>query len=111
MTQWGMLLLCAYIALGVTTRLTRRQAGRAAVALTVVVIAVAMVEYSSTTPTDKYIPNLDSTVYATGRPPQPGPETPPTSEDVTGVKAATWLSTDHRPLLNGSGSSGGGGGG
>ena len=60
MTEWGMLLLCAYIALGATGRLTRRQAGRAAVALTVIVIAVAMVEYSSTTPTDKYIPNVDA---------------------------------------------------
>ena len=109
MTQWGMLLLCAYIALGVTSRLTRRQAGRAAAALTIVVIAVAMFEYSSATPTDKYIPSVDSEVYATGRPPQPGTGTPPTSEDVTGVQAATWFSTNHRPLVNGSGSSGGGG--
>ena len=110
MTQWGMLLLCAYIALGATSRLTRRQAGRAAVALTVVVIAVAMIEYSSTTPADKYIPVVDSDVYASGRAPLPG-ETLPTSEDVTGVKAATWLTTDHRSSLNGTGSSGGGGGG
>jgi hypothetical protein len=111
MTQWGVLLLCAYIALGATSRLTRRQAGRAALALTLIVIAVVMVEYSSTTPTDKYIPSIDSSVYSTGRPPLPGPGTPATSEDVTGVKAATWLSTDHRPLVNGSGSSVGGGGG
>lgn len=104
-----MLLLCAYIVLGATSRLTRRQAGRAAAALTVVVIAVAMIEYSSSTPTDKYIPSIDSQVYATGRPPPPGSGTPSTSEDVTGVKAATWLSTDHRPIVNGNGSSGGGG--
>ena len=103
MTEWGMLLLCAYIALGATGRLTRRQAGRAAAALTVVVIAVVTVEYSTTTPTDKYIPNVDSAVYATGRPPQPGPGTPPTSEDVTGVKAATWFNTDRRPIANGGG--------
>jgi hypothetical protein len=105
-----MLLLCAYIVLGATSRLTRRQAGRAALALTVIVIAAAMVEYSGTTPTDKYIPSVDSAVYATGRTPQPGSGTPSTGEDLTGVKAATWFSTDHRPLVNGSGSSGGGGG-
>jgi hypothetical protein len=110
MTQWGMLLLCAYIVLGATSRLTRRQAGRAAAALTVVVIAVAMIEYQSTSPTDKYIPCTDASVYATGRPPLPGPGTPPTSEDVTGVKAATWLSTRHTPLVNGGASSSGGGG-
>jgi hypothetical protein len=111
MTQWGMLLLCAYIALGATSRLTRRQAGRAAVALTVVVIAFAMAKYSSTTPTDKYIPNTDSFVYATGRPPLPDARTPPTSEDVTGVKAATWFSTNHTAIANGTGSSVSGGGG
>jgi hypothetical protein len=102
MTQWGMLLLCAYIALGATSRLTRRQAGRAAVVLTAVVIAFAMAKYSSTTPKDKYIPSLDSWVYATGPPPLPGPENP-TSEDVTGAKAATWLTMDRRPLVNGGG--------
>src|SRR4051794_26040903 len=95
MTQWGMLLICAYIALGATSRLTRRQAGRAALALTVVVIAVAMVKYSSSTPTDKYIPGFDSPLYATGRPPQPF-ESTPTSEDVTGARPATWFTTDHR---------------
>lgn len=103
MTQWGMLLLCAYIVLGATSRLTRRQAGRAAVAVTVIVVAVAMVKYSRTTPTDKYIPSVDSSVYATGRPPQPGPNTPTTSEDLTGVKAATWFNTDHRPVTGGGG--------
>jgi hypothetical protein len=106
MTQWGMLLLCAYIALGATSRLTRRQAGRVAVVLTVVVIGVVVVEYSSSTPTDKYIPTIDSGVYATGRVPLPGPGTRPDSEDVTGAQAATWLSTDHRPLVNGSGGGG-----
>jgi hypothetical protein len=107
MTQWGMLLLCAYIALGATSRLTRRQAGRAAVALTAVVIAVALFDYSSSTPTDKYIPNFDSAVYATGRAPQPGPQTPSTSEDVTGVTPATWFNTDHRPIVNNAGGGGG----
>jgi hypothetical protein len=104
-----MLLLCAYIALGATSRLTRRQAGRAAFAVTVVVIAAAMLSYSSKTPTDKYIPFVDSGVYATGRAPLPGPGTPPTSEDVTGVKAANWFSTDHTPLTSSGGNSGGGG--
>jgi hypothetical protein len=103
MTQWGMLLLCAYIALGATSRLTRRQAGRTAAALTVIVIAIVMVQYSSSTPTDKFIPNVDSGVYASGRPPQPGPDTPFTSEDETGVQPATWFNTVHTPLVNGGG--------
>jgi hypothetical protein len=105
MTEWGMLLLCAYIALGATSRLTRRQAGRAAAALTVVVLAVAMVQYSSRTPTSKYIESTDSTVYKTGAPSVPGPETP-TSEDVTGAKPATWFSTDHSAVIGGNGGRG-----
>jgi hypothetical protein len=109
MTQWGMLLLCVYIALGATSRLTRRQAGRAAVAVTVVVIAVAMAEYSSTTPTDKYIPMEDSSVYETGPPALPAPETS-ISEDVTGAKSATWFSTDHSPIAGVQTSGAGGGG-
>lgn len=103
MTEWGMLLLCAYIALGATSRLTRRQAGRAAAALTVIVIAVALIDYSSSTPTDKYIPFLDSWVYASGDATQPGTVTPSTSENVTGIKPATWFSTDRRPLVGGGG--------
>jgi hypothetical protein len=106
MTQWGVLLLCAYIALGATGRLTRRQAGSAALALTIVVVGVAMAQYSSSTPTDPYIPSVDSGVYATGRPPLPGPGTPPNSEDVTGVQGATWLTTRHTPLVSGSGGGG-----
>jgi hypothetical protein len=104
MTQWGMLLLCAYIALGATGRLTRRQAGRAAFALTVVVIAVATATYSSSSPTDKYIPTTDASVYATGREPPPvtGASSNPT-EDVTGVKAATWSTTDHSNAGSGGG--------
>jgi hypothetical protein len=103
MTEWGVLLLCAYIALGATGRLTRRQAGRAAFALTVIVIAVVMIGYSSTTPTDKFVPKVDSDVYLTGRPPQPSSGVPLSAEDVTGVKPATWFSIDHRPLVNGGG--------
>jgi len=103
MTQWGMLLLCAYIALGATSRLTRRQAGRAAVALTVIVIAVALNSYSNTTPIDKYIPGFDSPVYATGRQPRTAPGTSTKTEDVTGVKPATWFTTDHRPIVRAGG--------
>jgi hypothetical protein len=95
MTEWGMLLLCAYIALGATHRLTQRQAAGAALALTVVVVAVVMVHYSTTTPTDKYIRAIDATVYATGNPAEN--TGPPTTEDQAGVKAATWVTTDHRP--------------
>jgi len=103
MTQWGILLLCAYIALGATSRLTRRQAGLAAAALTVLVIGFAMAKYSSTTPTDKYIPATDAAVYATGRLQQPGSGTESTNENEAGVEAATWLSTDHAALTNGGG--------
>lgn len=96
-----MLLLCAYIALGATGRLTRRQAGHAAIAVTVVVLVAAMIEYKSTTPTDKYIRNADAGVYATGQPAPGGldPQQPvtPTSENVTGVKPANWYNTDHAP--------------
>jgi hypothetical protein len=105
MTEWGMGLLCAYIALGATGRLTRRQAGRAAAALTVIVVTVAMVTYSRSTPTDKYIPSADAGVYLTGQTQQGIPSSTPT-EDVTGVKPANWFTTDHGAIT-----SGGGGGG
>jgi len=95
MTEWGMLLLCAYIALAATSRLTQRQAGAAALALTVVVLAVVMLQYRSATPQDKYIKALDATVYATGNPAEN--TGPPTTEDQSGVTAATWLTTDHTP--------------
>jgi hypothetical protein len=95
MTEWGMLLLCAYIALGATNRLTQRQAGGVAIALTVIVVAVVMVQYRSATPRDKYIRALDATVYLTGNPAQN--TGPPTTEDQSGVRAATWLTTDHTP--------------
>jgi hypothetical protein len=110
MTQWGMLLLCAFIALGATSRLTRRQAGRAALAVIVVVIAAVIVSYKTSTPTDKYIPFADSQVYATGRPPYPGSVSSSSNptEDVTGVKAATWVTTVHTDT--GSSNDAGGGG-
>ncbi|HTU31237.1 MAG TPA: hypothetical protein VMF07_17735 [Solirubrobacteraceae bacterium] len=95
MTEWGMLLLCAYIALAATNRLTQRQAGGAALALTIVVVSVVMLHYRSATPTDKYIRSLDATVYLTGNPFEN--TGPPTTEDQSGVQAATWLTTDHTP--------------
>ncbi len=101
-----MLLLCAYIALGATGRLTRRQAGGAAVALTVVVITVAMVMYTRSTPTDQYIPSVDSPVYLTGQTQQGVASSVPT-EDVTGVKPANWFTTSHAALAGGSGGGGG----
>ena len=58
----------------------------------VVVIAVVLVSYSKTTPTDKYIRSIDATVYATGN---PYSDTTPSTVDRTGVKAATWSTTDH----------------
>jgi hypothetical protein len=93
MTEWGMGLLCVYIALGATGRLTWRQAGRVALGVTVIVVAVAMVSYTRSTPTDKYIPSVDATVYSTGNTAATS-GSPPTTEDQTGVKAATWLTTD-----------------
>jgi hypothetical protein len=106
MTEWGMLLLCAYIALGATGRLTRRQAGTAAVALTAVVIALVMVKYSHSTPTDKYIPQADSGVYLTGQTQQGVPSSTPT-EDVTGAKPANWYTTTHASITSGNGDGGG----
>jgi hypothetical protein len=113
MTEWGMLLLCTYIALGATGRLTWRQAGGAALAVTVIVIGVVLVNYSSTTPTDKYVRAVDAMVYATGNEDQARRISggPPSTEDQTGVTAATWLSTDHSASDTGSGSSDNGGGG
>jgi hypothetical protein len=105
-----MLLLVAYIALGATGRLTWRQAGFVSLGLTAIVIAAVMVSYSTTTPTDKYIRALDATVYATGN---PYSQTATTPEDLSGVKAATWSTTDHSAAANtmpsGGGSSDGGG--
>jgi Na+(H+)/acetate symporter ActP len=103
-----MLLLCAYIALGATDRLTWRQAGRAALVLTVVVIAVVMVTYSTTTtPIDKYIPSVDATVYANGN---PASDATPSTENLTGVQAATWSTTDHSASAAATGTDSGGGG-
>lgn len=109
MTEWGMLLLCAYIALGATDRLTRRQVGGAAVALTVIVISVAMVMYSTSTPVDKYIPYTDAPVYGSGVAPNWGLGVSANSENVAGAKAANWFTTDHSPLAADAGSGGGGG--
>ena len=102
MTEWGMLLLCAFIALGATDRLKWRQAGVAALGLTVIVIAVVMVSYSTTTPTDKYIRSIDATVYATGNAARDAKNS---TENLSGVKPATWFTTSH----SSGGSSGGGG--
>lgn len=107
MSEWGMLLLVAFIALGATGRLTWRQAGTVAFGLTVIVIAVVMVSYSTTTPTDKYIRSIDATVYATGN---PASDATPSAENLSGVQAATWSNTDHSASATeaGSGDSGGG---
>jgi hypothetical protein len=49
MTQWGMLLLCVYIALGLS-RVSWRTAGRLALVVTVVVIGAAIVGYKHSGP-------------------------------------------------------------
>ena len=102
-----MLLLCAFIVLGATDRLKWRQAGVAALGLTVIVIAVVMVSYSTTTPTDKYIEKIDATVYATGNPASNGK---PSAENLSGVKAATWSTTNHASAADAASSDSGGGG-
>lgn len=105
MTQWGMLLLCAFIALGVG-RATWRKAGHLAFVLIVVVLTVVMVGYLHSTPLDKYIPSIDDSVYATGKPPTViNDPNAATDEDVTGVTAATWATTDHTPLSTSNGGS------
>ena len=106
MTEWGMLLLVAFIALGATDRLKWRQAGAAALGLTVIVIAAVMVSYSTSTPHDKYIRSIDATVYATGN---PASDATPSTEDLSGVQAATYSNTDHSASAAEAGSSGGGG--
>ena len=106
MTEWGMLLVCAYIALGATGRLTWRQAGRVSLVLTAIVIAVVMFSYSSATPTDSYVRSIDATVYQTGKEPLNGI---PSTEDVAGAQAATWGTTDHSDNGLGTGSGTGGG--
>jgi hypothetical protein len=107
MTEWGMLLLVAFIALGATDRLKWRQAGAAALGLTVIVIAGVMVSYSTSTPQDKYIRSIDATVYATGNPASNGGT--PSTEDLSGVQAATYSNTDHSASATEAASSGGGG--
>lgn len=108
MTDWGFLLLGAYIVLGATHRLTRRQAGTVALALTAIVIAAALVQYTHSQPSDKYIPYVDATVYQTGRPATPVNGGTATTEDVTGVQPANWFTTNHNPNLGGGSSDGGG---
>ena len=74
--------------------------------LRLLVIGVVMVKYSSTTPTDDYIRSVDATVYQTGRPES---NAIPSTQDLTGVKAATWSTTDHKDNGAGNGASGDGG--
>ena len=105
MTPWGGLLLCAYIALGATHRVSRRRAGQLALVLTLVVVGYAMVGYMRSTPTDKYYTHVDATVYATGQPAPALDSNTATTEDVTGVQPATPANTVGAPLVNGAGGS------
>lgn len=92
MTEWGMLLLCAFIALGATDRITWRRAGFVGLGLTVVVIGYAVTSYRATTPTDKYIPSIDATIYATGNWARDAKNS---TLNFSGVKAANWFTTNH----------------
>jgi hypothetical protein len=104
MTQWGALLLCGYIALGTTSRLSRRRAGQIALLLTVAVVGVSMVRYMHTTPTDKYYKDVDATVYATGQPAAALDPNTSTTENVTGVQPATPGNTVGTSVAAGDGS-------
>jgi hypothetical protein len=104
MTQWGALLLCSYIALGASSRLSRRKAGQLALALTVVIVGIAMLNYIHTTPSDKYYKDVDATVYATGQPAPAIVQNPNVSEDVTGVQPAAPGNTVTSPAATGGGS-------
>jgi hypothetical protein len=99
MTQWGMLLLCSFIVLGATGRITWRKAGRIALVLTGIVMTVVVISYERKTPSDKYIRSVDATVYATGNTYPAGwgngTKTNQSTENTAGVQAATWQSTDH----------------
>ncbi len=104
MTSWGAFLLCSYIALGASSRVSRRQAGRLALVVTAVVVAIAMVSYTHSTPTDKYYRDVDSTVYATGQPAPALDQNTATTEDETGVQAATLGNTVLGTIGTGGGS-------
>src|ERR1700761_1226250 len=98
MTQWGMLLLCVFIAVGASGRLTSRKAGRVVLIVTVAIIAGAIITYAHTTPTDKYYRDVDATIYATGDPYGASATTgtdvnPAAAEDTTGVQPATYGDT------------------
>lgn len=107
MTQWGMLLLCVYISLGVS-RTTWRKAGRIALVLTTIVIGVVIISYRHKTIVDKYVPSLDAPVYATGVQTTSTTQSPDAQEDVTGVKAANPSSTQNSSLTGSDGSGGAG---
>ncbi len=104
MTQWGALLLCTYIALGATSRLSRRKAGQVALVLTTAVVAIAMLRYMDSAPTDPYYKSVDGTVYATGQPAPALVQASATSENVTGVQPATPADTITAPIASGGGS-------
>jgi hypothetical protein len=106
-----MLLLVVYIVLGATRRVTWRQAGGIGLVITIIVIAVALVGYTRSTPTDLYIPAIDSTIDQPGgrlRAPLPGGAGFMTTEDHTGLKAANWFTTDHSGTGTGNGGGAGG---
>jgi hypothetical protein len=79
MTQWGMLLLCVYIALGVG-RFSWRTAGRIALVLTVIVLVAATVSYTHSGP-----PVPSTNVAGTQVSVAPGvTANPKSTEDTTG---------------------------
>jgi hypothetical protein len=89
-TQWGVVLLCAYIVLGVS-RFSRQVAGRLALVVTVLVVGGATVSYMTTGPA---VPtaNLGGTPLgsapATGSDPQNTEDTAGRSQELNNDPAA-----------------------
>jgi hypothetical protein len=106
MTQWGMLLLCVYISLGVG-RATRRKAGRIALVVTAIVIGAVIISYKHKTIVDDYAPSIDAPVYATGIQTTSATQSPTAQEDVSGVKPANFGTTNKASLTGGAGGGGG----
>lgn len=87
MTQWGMLLLCMFIVLGVG-RTSWRKAGTIALLFTVIVLGVATTSYMHSTPHGTYINDVDASIYATGNIDRGVHPNSHSTEDTSGIVPA-----------------------
>lgn len=110
MTQWGMLLLCVFIALGVS-RTSWRKAGRLALVMTTIVIAVAMLSYMHSTPHGTYVKDVDAPIYATGNIDSGVHPNSHSTEDTSGIVPANSGTESSIGLTGNTGTAGGGSGG